>query len=90
VAGKQYYDHLHWRALNSPDLDDVAEYRLRDYANAMQEIHTLVEHVNSGDILSVINEGFSFPKDIDLVELWEASDGYHSRLQRHEPFEENR
>lgn len=63
-------------------LDEVAEYRLQDYDNALQEIHTLAERVNNGDVSLVIGEGFSIPRDLDCVDLWVTGDNYHSQFPR--------
>ena len=78
-----------WRqAADDLAQNDAAWYRLCDYDNAMQEIARLVEHVNNGDVSLVNSEGFHIPRDLDLFDLWERSDGYHSGLPpQNEPFD---
>jgi hypothetical protein len=68
----------HWRAVNSPWLDDVAEYRHADYENAINEIHALVDRVERGDLSFVNNSGYAVVGDINLSDLWASSDGYHA------------
>jgi hypothetical protein len=72
----------HWLYQPSEPLNEVTEYRLADYENAMNEIQHLVDRVNNGDLSFSANEGFSVPRDIDLGSLYDNSDNYHSKFRR--------
>ena len=81
MSNKNYYRQIRrWAWIEGED--EVAEYRSRDYDNAMTEISHLVEHVNNGDISLVCSEGFTIPSDSDLLELYRKDDGFHSLFPR--------
>jgi len=81
VSNKDYYRYMRWKAWTGGE-DEVAEYRSRDYDNAMTEISHLVGRVNNGDVSLVNSGGFAVPRDLNCIELWTDGDDYHSKFPR--------